>query len=110
MKYITIIVLILIILCIKHNLAGLYKNYLYSINKSFYKVIDKLEEGTIRVNYIPEELKKYMKCINIPNIQKNPKIILDEFVKNDMLLKNEHKIKSDNLFIFDPLLETYKFI
>ena len=84
---------------IKYNLTDIYKNYLYSVNKDFYKVIDKLKNDTIRVDYIPDELKNYMKCINIPNIQKNPKMILDEFVKNNIELQ---KIYND-LFIFDPL-------
>lgn len=83
----------------------IYKNYLYYINEDFYKVLDRTETHNVSVNNIPTELKGYITCMNIENIEEvktDSTYILTKFIDHLKVSENI-KMNIDDLFIFDEL-------
>ncbi len=95
--YFLIIIVLSIILYI--NRVNIYKKYAFNINKPFFEIADALETESFTINNIPDELKDYIQCLNIPNIQKDSELILNNFIENNHSLK---ELKND-LFIYDAL-------
>lgn len=102
-KYLIALTIVLIIVILYFNIVSLYvhfnKQLLYMRNKEFYKLLEQLEYDEITIHDIPYELKDYMICKNIPNIKKDSRFILNEFIKDN---KHLQEIQ-DDLFIYDEL-------
>lgn len=97
--FIFLIILVCLFSIVYVNRVNIYKMYAFNINKPFFKIVDQIETKNITINNIPDELKEYIQCLNIPNIQKNPELILNQFINQN---KSLQKYKND-LFIYDAL-------
>lgn len=93
------IVILIIILFIYFNAVALNKYRIYNENIEFFKVVDAMEYNDLTIDDIPPELESYVFGLNIPNIKKDPQMILDQFVIHNEYLQQRY----DDLFIFDAL-------